>query len=102
MWINCYATIYLKKTVPLHENQLDGRLFHRLFIGVVRFYCFIFDHFILMDRKCSPLKTRARSFLHILLQLEAFSESRRSSLPNGYGPFHSKQVEIVEAKREIS
>ena len=98
MWINCYATIYPKKAVALymHENQLDSGLSHRR-CGVVRFFCFLFDRFFLMDRKSSPLETNASG-----LQLRAFSESKKGNLPNGYALFHSKQVERVNDKRDRS
>ena len=93
MCINCYASIYPKNAVAvyMHENQLDGRLSHRR-SGVVRFFCFIFDRFFLMGRKSSP-ETNASG-----LQLRAFSESKKGNLPNGYAPFHSKQVELVNDK----
>jgi hypothetical protein len=103
MWISCYATIYPKKAVALHmhENQLDGRLSHRR-SRVVRFFCFIFDLFFLMDRKSSPLETRDRGFLLTLRQLGGFSESKRSNLPNRYALIYSKQVELVKVKRDRS
>ena len=96
MWINCYASIYPKKAVALykHENQLDDRLSHRR-SGVVRFFCFIFDRFFLMDRKNFLLEPNA-----IGLQLRAFSESKKGNLPNGYALFHSKQVERLNDKRD--